>query len=63
MSSSDEHGGGGGGKKREAMFGKHGRQTNIVCYPSQINKWNALKFHSHQFQVTLFRSILGKIPV
>jgi len=28
----------GGGKKRVAMFGEHDCQTNIVCYPSQINK-------------------------
>jgi len=28
----------GGGKKRVAVFGEHECQTNIVCYPSQINK-------------------------
>ena len=38
VGSGDEHGGGGGGKKREAMFGKHACQTNLICYPSQINK-------------------------
>jgi len=32
-----------------AMFGGHDCQTNIVCYPSQINKWipaHSRKHHS-----------------
>jgi len=29
---------GGSGKKRVAVFGEDDCQTNIVCYPLQINK-------------------------
>jgi len=41
---------GGGGKKRVAMFGEHDCQTNIVCYPSQINKWIPAHSGEYHFQ-------------